>query len=226
MLTKLTDDLWCVEHNFKIGGAPFSSKMTLAWVKDAWVALSAVPLSPELLLEVRKKGEITHIIAPNNFHHLFITDLLSLFPDAQLYIPKSLQKKRPDLNVSAYLDIAEQFPWQPELELYAFDGMKMLEEFHFFHTPSKTLIITDVCFNLPEDLAFGTKLFAKITGTFGGLKTSRIQKFLMRDKNASKKSIERLLECDIQHLVLAHGDCIKENAKEELSNSFQWLLQQ
>ena len=225
MLTKLSENVWVVEHSFKIGGVPFTSKMSLILLSNnQWVAISAVPLEGEALAEVKALGDIAYIIAPNNFHHLFVTDLMQTFPAAKLYMPKSLQEKRSDLSPEAYLDTNSQFPWDEEIQMYQFNGAKILEEYDFFHKATGTLIFTDICFNLPKDLPLGAKIFAKMTGTHGGLKTSRLTKLFVRDRSAAKQSIEAFLALDFDRLIVGHGDVIKEGAKNTVRESFHWLL--
>lgn len=225
MIIKHCDQLWTVPHDFKVMGIPMTTRMTLAKIKEnEWAAISPVPLQESSIQEINEHGKVRYLIAPNNFHHLFIQDAQQYWPDAELFIPASLTKKRPDLTSASVLTKAANYPWCDELKPLHVSGSEMIEEFFFFHPASATLVMTDVCFNLIQPKGFRQSLFAAITGTKGELKTSRMINFLFKDKAAMKNSIEEVLDWPFERLIVAHGDIIEHNAAKRLQNSFHWLL--
>ena len=224
MIEKHDDGLWSVEHAFKASGIPLTSRMTLAKVnQQEWAIISAVPLSENLVSEINADAKVSYIIAPNNFHHLFINDAIQHWPDAEVFIPHSLTRKRPDLSKATIL-ASSPGAWGNDLQIRKIDGAKMLEEFLFFHAPSKSLIITDLCFNMINPEGFRQTLFTILSGTRGALKTSRMIKLLFKDKAAFKASLNEILEWPFERIVVAHGEIIDTDAKAKLQESFSWVL--
>ena len=49
-------------------------------------------------------------------------------------------------------------------------------------------------------------------------------RFLIKDREAVRTSVKRILEWDFDRVIMAHGSILEENAKASLRNSFDWLL--
>ncbi len=224
MIDKIEDTLWTVQHSFTTLGIPITSRMTLAKVNQSeWAAISVVPLTPDQIAEINRAGKVSYIIAPNNFHHLFVNDAKAYWPNAAIYIPPTLSKKRPDLAAAQRLG-ANELPWSKALKHVAIAGSSAIEEFAFFHVPSKSLILTDLCFNMKHPQGFRQTLFTLLTGTKGELKTSRMIKLLFKNKTALKNSLQQVLEWPFERLIVAHGEIVEESTKTKLQQSFAWLL--
>lgn len=224
MIVKHCEQLWTVCHDFKVVGIPMSTRMTLAKINgNEWAAISPVPLNESSVKEINEQGHVRYLIAPNNFHHLFIQDAQQYWPDAQLFIPASLTKKRPDLTTASILTKSANYAWCDELKPLHIGGSNAIEEFFFFHPASETLVITDVCFNLVQTKGLRQTLFATITGTKGKLTSSRMIKLLFKDKSALKNSVEEALDWPFKRLIVAHGDVIEHDGAVRLRESFNWL---
>jgi hypothetical protein len=93
-------------------------------------------------------------------------------------------------------------------------GMPMLNECVFCHKQTRTLIVTDLFFNL-TGMQDGVKsLPYKLLGTFNKPAVSRLLHVITRDKKALKKSLEEILKWDFDRLVMAHGSIIESGAKK------------
>lgn len=225
MIVEHAPSLWTVEHAFHVMGIPLTTRMTLARIReDQWAAISPVPLTETALQKINACANVSYIIAPNNFHHLFIHKAQSYWPAAELFVPRALIKKRPDLSAATLIDPEQNHPWAEGLSPLRIKGSTFIEEYAFWHEESSTVVLTDICFNIIDPQGFRLNLFTQLTGTKGGLKTSRMMKLFYRDRSALKSSIESLIQRPFTRLVVAHGDIIEQDAPEKLESSFAWLL--
>ena len=99
-LTKLHDDLW-IGHNphSTMLGLKLGSRMTVVRLADGGLLLhSPIALDHATIDELRALGEVTHVVAPNLYHHLHAGPAVEAFPEAQLHGPAALHRKRRDLS--------------------------------------------------------------------------------------------------------------------------------
>lgn len=161
-------------------------------------------------------GPVTRIIAPNKFHHLFLGKAAKRWPAARVYAAPGLGEKRKDLHIDEVLSGGEG-SLGPDLSWLEMAGAPALREIAVVHQPSRTLILTDLVFNIVSPRGFMTGLVLRIMGTFGRLAQSRLVRASIRDKAKAAASARRMLELDFDRLVVAHGDVIESGAKEKLS---------
>jgi Domain of unknown function (DUF4336) len=85
MLKKIDGDLWVVEQPFKYFGLEVGNRMTIIRLTSRYlVAISPIKIDAITIKQIALIGEVKYIIAPNLYHHLFIKDFRSIYPDAQL----------------------------------------------------------------------------------------------------------------------------------------------
>ena len=138
-----------------------------------------------------KEWNITDIIAPNLFHTAGIKKAFEQYPKANLWGPVGVELKQPELTWNNTL---HQTPWPfaEQLPCHLISGMPAFNEFVFIHVPTKTLIVTDLCFNLKNIEGFGAKTILSIFGTYNNFGISRYFATYIRDKKSFKDSIEQL----------------------------------
>jgi len=225
MIKKHNSGLWTVDHGFQVMGIPLTTRMTLARISDnQWAVISPVPLTDADLQQIDAHAKVCYIIAPNNFHHLFIKKAQAYWPDAELFVPTALLKKRPDLSSATLINAQQSYPWSEALVPLRIDGSKLIEEFVFWHPESSTLVATDLCFNMIDPPNLRLKLFNMLMGTLGGLKMSRMMKVSFRDRQAMQHSVEQLLQWPFNRLIVAHGEIVEQDAIAKLKTCFAWLL--
>ncbi len=147
--------------------------------------------------QLKSAGAVTDIVAPNLLHTAGLAQAIEVFPQARVW--KSLT--------------AEAWPYQSELSIVNLKGMPKFDETVFVHKASKTLIATDLCFNLVEAKGFGSWLILNMFGTYRKFAISKLFMKYITDRDAFKKSIKQVLAYDFNHLVVGHGQTIEENAK-------------
>jgi hypothetical protein len=126
-------------------GFPYPTRMAAARLSDGslWV-WSPVALTRELAKEVESIGPVRYIVSPNKLHHLFLHNWADRWPEARLYAPPGLGRKRPDLRFYAQLEDEPSLSWAPDIDQAVFRGSIAMEEVAFFHRASRTAIIGDL----------------------------------------------------------------------------------
>lgn len=226
-LNGVDKNIWTLEGDeVKMFLIPFHTRMTIVRLSDDKLWLhSPIELNSERLSIVKQLGEVSYIVAPNTFHHLFVGDWLKQFPSARLWGANGLPEKRPDLSFSGRLKESPEPQWEKDIDQLYFQGSKVLTEVVFLHKQSKTLIMTDIIQNhdRKHEVLFW-KMVKNIIGVLspnGGV--PRDLRMTIRDKTAARKSLEKLLSWDFDRLIIGHGLCIDAHAKEYVSNCFKWL---
>jgi hypothetical protein len=176
---------------------------------------SPIPATDALANAVTAVGPVKHLIAPNLLHHLSVAAWHQRFPDAQLHAAPGLAKKRPDLRISAELGVSGSPPWAGVLDQQLLRGMPKLAESVFFHRPSRSLLVTDLLFNIVRPANLFTKVVLTMTGTRGRLAMSRVNRLYTKDRAALRASLEVMLAWDFTRIVVAHGDIVE--ARRETS---------
>ena len=213
MLQALAPNLWHTTHHFKANGLAISSRMTVVRLASGKLWLhSPVPCTSALQAELKALGEVGTIVAPNKMHHLFAGECAALYPQAQLYGAPGLRKKRPDLNQMQDLPAPGTGAWCPELDHLLFGGIPLANETDWFHAPSGTLILTDLCQWMDGDMPWATVLYAKATGVRKQLEVPYTVRLLVRDKAAARASAAQLLHWPFTRVVVAHNVVIETNA--------------
>ncbi len=223
-LTALAPNIWYATHAFTANGLPITTRMTVVRLPRGQLWLhSPIPISPKLKVALDALGEVQYIVAPNKMHHLFAGDCAAMFPQAQLFGAPGLRAKRPDLILLEELPAPGTGPWCPELDHMLFEGIPVANETDWFHAPSGTLILTDLCQWMQGDLPLVTLLYAKLTGVRARLAVPHTVRLLVRDKAAARASAARLLRWPTQRVVVAHNVVLETDAHAQLAQALQRL---
>ena len=136
-----------------------------------------------------------------------------------------LAAKRPDLAFDATLDAAAAASpaWGDDIDQLAIEGAPRLNESVFLHRPSRTLLVTDLVFNLARPQGWAARLAFSLMGISGRVAQGPEWRLLTRDKQAARQSVERLLTWDFDRLVPAHGEVVPTGAVTLLEQATTWM---
>jgi hypothetical protein len=206
MITQVNDRVWTATSEFKVFGLiQLNGRCTIIKCNDGslWVH-SPIRLSQELKAQVDVLGPIKYLVAPSLFHHLFVGEWLEAYPEAEVYAPKGLHKKQPNLDIAHTLTHSkESYAWSEEIDHVFLAGMPAVNEYVFYDKPSQTVIITDLCFYFPQASGF-TKLYLNINKVYQQLNTPLLFKSVIKDQTAFKASVAELKAWEVQYLSLCH----------------------
>lgn len=163
-------------------------------------------------------------MAPNRFHHLFAGAWLEACPEAALFVAPGLERKRSDLRVAGVLSEQAEELWQGALEQAVLRGVPLLNEVVFFHPASRTLIATDLAFNIGPDHPSLTRLVFRLLGTYRRLAPTFLERLLIRDRAAFRASLRRVLAWPIERVIVAHGEVLESGGQRALASGYGWAL--
>lgn len=225
MLRRLDQALWAAEDTLKLPGIRLPVRSPVLRLQDGGLILfSPLPSVEQAAGEIRALGEVRAIVAPNLMHHLGLAKAARLFPEARLYGRPGLHEKRRDVTFTGVLDDAPDALWSAELDQVAVGGMPKLDEVVFFHRPSRTLFLWDLCFHITQSDHLPTRLFMRLNGAYGRFGPSRVARSMMRDHAAVGAAVERMLAWAPERVVVAHGDVIERGGQAALRSAFEHVL--
>jgi hypothetical protein len=217
-LTPAADGVFVVDHAVPLAfGAQLPVRMTILQLDDRALWLhSPVPIDDELAAEIERVGPVRDLVAPNAFHHLYLSAAARRYPVARVTISSALRRKRPDLSTAGTLDDPPP-DWSRSMETLTIEGVPKIGESVFWHQTSGSLIVTDLVFNVREPMALATRLMLKVTGTHDRFAQSRIWSLMANDLEGARASFDRIVAKPIQRIILAHGQIVDgPNAKQAL----------
>jgi hypothetical protein len=208
---ELAQGIWELsgEWNNKLG-----RRMTVIRLKRGAIFVhNAFHLKKQDLNWLASLGEVKYIVAPNTFHCSDAGWMKHQFPQAQLFVPKS------QLGLEG-LDTESDFPEELASELlYLPSRGTKIEEAVFLHVPSRTLILTDLAFNM-GDVFSGLEKFAMNLNFVGqGLGPSRVLKWVFgKDREELKRFYGEMLRLDFDRVIVNHGDIVDRDGRRLLKS--------
>jgi hypothetical protein len=226
-MEKALELLPTLDHAQKLPGLGFQlpTRMTVLPLGAGQLALvSPVPIDDAVAAGLAKLGEVRFLIAPNMLHHMYLGAAIERYPAARVLAPAGLRAKRPDLRIDGTLDGELPAELTAAVEIVHIAGASNPDEFVFFHRATRTLVVTDLVFNIvcPQGLVAHLVLF--LAGCHGRLAQSRFWRFAIKDRAAAAHSIARVLALPIETLVMAHGEIVRDRAQQRLADALRWLL--
>ena len=222
MLIQHDTDLWSTEYElgWQAGLIPIPVRMTVIRLGDGRLILhSPGPISAELGEELAELGPVGFIVVPQA-HGRFAAAASQGFPSAQLLAAPSAPWRRKRLSFHASL--ADQSPaaWAGRVESHLVLGFR-LHEVVLLHRPSRTLVVTDLCFNVHRSSSRIARLFFRANGMWRRFGPSRMVRRLVSDRAAFRRSIEQILQWDFERIVPGHGDVVETGGPAALRAA--WL---
>ena len=221
----LASDLWVTEAPLRFLGLEVGARMTIVRLPDGKLWLhSPIAPSPALRDAVANLGPVAQLVAPNKLHHLYIGQWKKQFPEASVYVAPGLEEKRSDLEIAGILGDAPEPAWAAAIDQVAVEGFPFSNEVVFLHRSSGTLLLTDLAFNIGARGAPLTRWLFRLMGAYGRLAPTVLEKLLVRDRLALRRSLERVLAWPFERVVVAHGEVLETGGREALARGYRWLL--
>ncbi len=225
VLREVAPEVWVAEQPLRFLGTPLGTRMTVVRFpgRKLWIH-SPIAREANLVLRVEALGTPTFLVAPNRFHHLFVHEWHAAYRLSSLYVAPGLETKRKDLAITAVLGDPAPPAWSSTFDQQLVQGYPLLNEVVFFHRPSRTLIASDLAFNMGPTSPFLARAAFRLFGAYGGLSTTVLERFLIRDRAACRRSLERILDWPIERVIIAHGEIVERDGRDALARAYGWLL--
>jgi hypothetical protein len=224
MLNELAPDLWTVERPLRFVGIEVGTRMTVIRLPGNELFLhSPVSLDPGLRKELDALGRVRFAVAPNRFHHLYVGEVAAAYPGVELLAAPGLPAKRRDVAFHAELGDESPPDWTGQIEQCVVRGFPMINEVVFLHPSSRTLLVSDLAYNLSPRSPLATRVAFRLLGATG-FGPTLLERLLVRDRTAARESFERILAWDFGRVIVAHGRVLEHGGREALRTSYRWLL--
>jgi glyoxylase-like metal-dependent hydrolase (beta-lactamase superfamily II) len=195
-----------------VPGVRLPVRSTLIQLSSGAVLISPIDFSDRQIQSIRDLTPVTDIVAPNLFHHKWLQRAQIKFPGSKFWGPPGLKEKFPDVPLTKTLT-EDVWPYKDELELVFLKGAAQANECVFFHKSSKTLIVTDLCFNLQAPKGFLAPIVLRLMRTYKRFAVSTLWNRMVTDKALFYESLKKLLALDFETIVMSHGDILRSTAE-------------
>ena len=211
----LAPGIWTVATPLKLAGAEFGTRMTIVRTgQDGLVLIAPCPIDEGLAREIETLGRVRAVIAPNAFHHFYFLDALRRYPDAVPFMAEGVAAKLAEVPANAKtLGDSPDPLWAGDLEQCRLQGAPQTNEVLFYHPASRTLILTDLCFNFDPAPGGWTGLFLRLAGAHGRLAVSRLMRLVLKDRPKVRETLRRILEWDFDRIIVTHGQIVRQDGK-------------
>lgn len=222
-------NVWIIDGpNVRDTGVMFTTRMTVVKLASGslWVD-SPVPVSFDTLKCITETGPVRYLVAATPRHVWRLEGWHTLFPDAQLWAPRStpFTLKKGHLPLAGILGDAPNPGWADDFDQLAFKGSPLIEEVIFLHKESRTVILDDLIQVHPtvkgKPLRNALFKLGGVASPQGGV--GRDIRLSFTDRNLARRSLEKLLSWDFDKLIIAHGPCVEKDAKPFVEQAFRWL---
>lgn len=224
LLESLAADLWVARRPLPIAVGDIGARMTVLRLPDRSLMLhSPVQLDASLSQALRELGAVKWLLGPSKVHHLFLGDSVKAFPDAALCGAPGLAEKRRDLAFQHVLAPQPPPGWPESVKLQLVEGAPLMNEVALLHTPSRTLVLTDLVFNVQPEVKNRARLFHWLVGATGHFGPHRLIRFGIRDRAAARRSLDRILAWDFDRVVMSHGEVVSTGGHRLIEQAFAFL---
>ena len=209
---QLTNDIALISFPWRALGIDFKRNVTLLRLGDGRLIIhSSAPFTEQDVANIRHFGQPAWMVDATLMHDTFAKDGHYAFPDLPYLAPEGFAEAS---GVSVGSLCPPPSEWAGELDVFKLEGVRM-NEHAFYHRRSGTLIVADLFFSFPKDVQgwprFFVRHFMRLPGLFGI--SVLFRRFVIRDKEAFKRSLKALLALDFERLVVAHSEPIEKDAK-------------
>jgi hypothetical protein len=228
MLREFGPDIWTSEGPVvSFFGFPYPTRMAAIKLSDGSLFVwSPIVLSPPLKREIDALGSIRCLVSPNLLHHLFLGEWKTAYPDARLFAPPGLRKRRKDLVFDADLGDTPDPLWAGDIDQVLVRGSFAMTEVVFFHRASSAAIFADLIQNFPRDYYKGWHgLLARLGGIVQpNPGVPRDWRASFTDRSAARAALARILAWPVERVLIAHGELVSTNGAAFVRQAFGWLL--
>jgi hypothetical protein len=113
--------------------------------------------------------------------------------------------------------------WADEVDQAFMRAIPPLNEIVFFDRQTRTVIFTDLLFNIARHDSPYARFLLRLDGAFHGPAIPRSFKLLLRSRRSECAAfLHRILSWDLDRAIVAHGDIIESDAKPVIGRAWQF----
>jgi hypothetical protein len=221
-LVEITPEIYCLDGNWM--ETPFRRRMTILRLKNGGLVIhSAIQLKDDDYSKIDALGRVEYIVVPNSYHNSDARFFAARYPNAKVFVPKgAAESVRKNCPVHGILPEAWTPKLREEIGCQEFDGTRGLSENVFFHRGSKTLLVTDLVFNMQNEVSGALKVFFKLNRIYKRFGPSRIFRYgFVNQPKVAAESFHEMMHWDFDRVIMNHGEILNTGGKEALRKGFE-----
>jgi hypothetical protein len=223
-LTPLADNLWIASRPLPLLAGDIGTRMTVIRLPDGGLFLhSPVRLDDPTKQALDAIGPVRCVVAPSKVHYFFVPPYRDAYPGARTFGAPGLAEKRAELRFDATLGDEPAPEWSGTIDQHVFRGAPLLNEVVFFHRATRTLLLTDLAFNMTTPPRGRARVFTFLIGATGRFGPHRLVRTLIRDRRAARESLQKILAWDFDRVTVTHGEVVETGGKQRLADAFAFL---
>jgi len=224
-LKQLGSGIWVRDGEWY--ASSFRRRMTvMALPNYDLIVHNAFILKNEDISRLCSLGTVVGIVMPNALHGDEIGWMVAKFPQARVLVPSAaLKKAKVKHRVTGCLERDWPEEWSSSIVCLPVEGLRMIHESAFYHKASRSLVLTDLVFNMKAE-DFKTPIERKImswnrVGT--GFGPSRLcDSLFTKDMGARRRSIATMLSWDFDRVIMSHGQVLESGGKATMEKAFNF----
>lgn len=221
-LQEIAPSVYCIDGDWE--KTTFRRRMTLLKLKDGGLVVhNPLRLKDEDYSKIDALGRVDYIVAPNKFHCSEPQFYKLRYPRAKVLVAReALPTVQKRCEIHGTLPEAWSPKLREEIGCMEFEGTRMLSENIFFHRASKTLIVTDLVFNMHTEVKGAERVFFKLNRVYKRFGPSRLFRYFFVDEpKVAAESFRELMRWDFDRVVMSHGEILQSGGKAALLKGFE-----
>ncbi len=210
-MKKIAKNIFVYEYTTKImPGVHFPvSSSFIELENNQLMVISPGPFEQKKIREIIAQYSTVYCVAPNAFHYKHLKSFSDFFPEIDIYGPSALIKKQPWLSEKILNLNSLNEKLKGQVLFFPILGTSFLDETVFYCCQSKSLIVTDLFFNMKNPMLLGRKCLLSLVGARNKIAQSKLVKSSIKDKAAYIRSVKPLSELDCQRIIVGHGHIVE-----------------
>jgi Domain of unknown function (DUF4336) len=223
----LADGLWLFQRKIRLpGGVLIPAHTTIVRLPSRGLLVhSPFQLDPRMRRELDGLGRVAQLVAPSTFHYLYLAESRAAFPAAEVHLVPGLRERRPAVGSGTVLGAETPAAFAGRIEHAVLGPTRGAAEAVFLDRATRTLILTDLAFNMQSATNWIDRAYWKATGVwqrFGP--TLLVARVLLREPALVRPFLARVLAWDFDRIVVGHGDVVERDGREIFRAAFaRWL---
>jgi hypothetical protein len=224
-LRSLSPDVFSYADDLRVpGGMLLPSRSTVVRsAKERIAIVSPLGFDDDAARAIDALGEVEALIAPSCIHYLFLKRAIARWPKARVLGAPGLERKIPGVAFEPLPTTGDIEVLGGELRVREIEGVPYIREHVLLHARSRSLLVTDLVFNVHEARGFGMPIFLRVVGAWKKTAQSRMWRLFVKDRVAAGASLAEVLSWSFDSVVMAHGEPVTSEARERLAGALTWL---
>ena len=219
----ICENVYVLRHPLKVMGCQLGRVATVIRLSTGRTLIHSTASFSEAETEsIRGIGQPGWLLEATNFHDTTALEGRAAFPEIPYLVPEgfpgaSSLKSTAIEEGSAALD--------GEIEILKIRGIPKLNEYAVFHAPSRTLILADLLFNLPDSVGGWTKWIMRSAARikqFPG--QSAYFRHFIEDEPAYRESVRKLADLDFDRIIFGHGEPAVDGSRTQFETALKDAL--